>query len=216
LNTVPLNRLAANLDPGEMAQQVLAGAMPALRLIAVSGCKADMARGVSPDGTRYAPLRRPRPDGSGTPLRDKGLLMASVGAKLTAKELILTASHPAANVHQYGATIRPATAKMLALPLTAEAKRIGSPRKNNFPRPLFVYHARSGRSLFLAESTGGKLTLQYLLKSEVRVPARPYLGFSKATLEKMGRVVADRALDWVTRRFLADSAPLVESWGVSV
>lgn len=210
MNAVPLDALARDLDAAGIPRTVLAGATPAVLVIAASGAKKGVTEGRSPDGTKYRPLRRPRPDGSSTPLRDKGTLLASIKAAASGTHVTLTASHPGANVHQYGATIVPKVARALAIPLTAEAKRVGSPRRNQFPRPLVR------RGSLLTENVGGRLVSHYRLARRVVVPARPYLGFSAETSDRIAAVLQTRALEWVTRQFLADTGPLVESWGISL
>ena len=46
---------------------------------------------------------------------------------------------------------------------------------------------------FLAErDENGAITLHYTLVREAKVPARPYLGFSSKTLDKVTRLLADR------------------------
>jgi phage gpG-like protein len=184
-------REALSSDAG---REVVRAAMPALRVLAVAGVKEHFATGTSPEGTPWKPIEHPRPDGgSGRPLRDKGLLAASISATNTEETLALHASHPAANVHQFGATIRPTRAKALTIPLTKEAKRVGSPGRGRFPRALFVLATKGGRSAFLAErDDSGTLTLHYALKREVKIPARPYLGFSSKTLGKVTSLLADR------------------------
>jgi len=79
-------------------------------------------------------------------------------------------------IHQNGGIIRPVKAKALALPLTKEAARAGSPRR--FPRPLFVPRGIPG----LAESTrGGKgLKMQYRFMDQVKIPMRRFLGVSRS------------------------------------
>lgn len=163
--------------------------MPALRVMAVSGNKAFFQEGRGPDGKPWAPLKHPRPGkgGSGKPLQDRGLLKASISASVTETELKLSASRAGANTHQFGATIRPKNAKRLAIPLTPEAKRAGSPRKG-FPRPLFVVGVND-QVAYLAEQKGkGKrqtMVFHYVLVREVKIPQRVFVGFSAETLDKM-------------------------------
>lgn len=192
-------REALSSDAG---REVVRAAMPALKVLAVAGVKEHFALSQSPEGTPWKPIAHPRPDGgSGRPLRDKGLLAASISATNTEETLALHASHPAANVHQFGATIRPTRAKALTIPLTREAKRVGSPGRGRFPRSLFVLAAKGGRSAFLAErDESGTVTLHYVLKREVKVPARPYLGFSAKTLDKVTRLLADRLARHIAER----------------
>lgn len=161
-----------------------------LTTLAVSGAKDHFTSQRAPDGTPWKPLAHPRPTGGNKVLRDKGLLAASISASVTEGELRLTASHPAANVHQFGATIRPKSARRLAIPLTRDAKRV--PRPREFPRPLFVVGTVSATA-YLAESLGkgrrARIVFHYALVKEVTVPARPFVGFSQETLSKMVRLL---------------------------
>lgn len=167
-----------------------------LEVIAVSGAKDHFIKSVDPDGKPLLPLAHPRPNGGGRVLRDKGLLMASLSASTDQNGLTLKESHPAANLHDKGGTIRPKSAKRLAIPITREAKRAGSPR-NNFPRPLFIVGANTGTgTLYLGESTGkgkrAKLVIHYVLVRQVTIPQRRTVGFSRETIDKMVRVLFDR------------------------
>src|SRR6185312_8848018 len=95
-----------------------------------------------------------------------------------------------AATHQYGATIHPTNAKALAIPLTKEAARAGSPRDWS-DASLFLYRPKKGDKAFLAESKqkGGKrrgftqLVLHYVLVQSVKIPARPFLGWRAKLIE---------------------------------
>lgn len=88
-----------------------------------------------------------------------------------------------ANVQEFGAVIRPKTAKSLAIPLTRKASRIGSPR--NYPGLDFIPAKKGNRSGVvgvLAEKTRSeertkgvrrKTRSAYLLKLWSKIPARP-------------------------------------------
>lgn len=203
MNSLSLDQLLARLSAAGAPSSIVTDVMPVLCVLASSGARTDFAQGVDPDGKPWKPLAHPRPDGSNVTLRDKGLLFASIKATSSGSRLTLQASAAGANVHQYGATIRPKSAKALAIPLTIEAKRIGSPKQNHFPRPLFVYRPGPGRNAFLAERKGkrAKLVLQYVLLKQVTIPARKYLGFSRQTLSRMGRIVAEAGSRWAAGRF---------------
>lgn len=192
MNALNLEQLARSFQAWDLSG-VIDDSARVLKVLAVAGVKEHFRRSQAPDGTPWRALSHARVGGGDKPLLDKGTLQASVTAEVTGKQLILMASHPAAGVHQFGATIRPKNGRFLAIPLTPEAKRVGSPRQNHFPRPLFVYAAQEGRKLFLAESVEGELTIQYRLVGSVTIPPRPYLGFSATTVDKITRVIADRA-----------------------
>src|SRR5260370_7017072 len=118
----------------------------------------------SPDGTPWQPLKMNRarnPKGTGQILRDRGLLMASAmgrGPNAVSREtphsLEWGTNVSYAATHQDGATIRPVKGKALAIPLTREAYRVGSPR--NFPRPLSFVWPKGQSWWFLSEARRGK------------------------------------------------------------
>ena len=72
-------------------------------------------------------------------------------------------------MQEIGGTIRPKRAKFLAVPISEEAKRAGSPR--NLPNLVYVQSVR-GQPMLVNENTG---RVHYLLKKSVTIPARPYL-----------------------------------------
>lgn len=161
-----------------------------LEVTALSGAKDFFTNSVGPDGKPWEPLAHPRPNGGAKPLQDKGLLKASMSAMVTEEGLRLSASSPGANVHQFGATLKPTKAKHLSIPLTKEAKRVGGAR--HFPRKLFPM--TGPRATVLAERTGkgkrAKVVVHYVLKEQVTVHKREFVGFSAATLDKIGTIIA--------------------------
>ncbi len=163
----------------------------------VSDVKSNFANQRGPDGVRWRQLSRPRPGGGNLALRDRGLLLGSITAAATADTVAVGSGLEYAGVHQFGGVIAPKAAKALAIPVTKEAARAGSPRR--FPRPLFLLKGKAGKPGCLAESkeTGrGKaktktVVVHYVLVAKVVVPARPYLGFSAGLLGRVERLVSD-------------------------
>lgn len=194
MNTMTAGKLATRVQQtAELSRRIVASSLPVIRIICLGGMQDHFQSQTGPDGKPWPVLKHPRPDGGGRALQDKGLLAASCTATVVGNVIELKASHPGANVHQYGATIVPKRGKFLAIPITREAKRIGSPRQNKFPRPLFVI--RSPRSICLAErGSGGKIVVHYVLRTRVVIPPRPYVGFSQKTLKKVDAVLADRTM----------------------
>lgn len=82
-------------------------------------------------------------------------------------------------------TIRPRRAQYLAIPLTDEARRVGSPRQ--FPGALFAARSKRG-NLLLFQRVGQGIEPVYLLRSEVSVPARPAL---RPTVERFAPLLRD-------------------------
>jgi phage gpG-like protein len=159
-----------------------------IRQLMVSDVKSHIASGTSPDGAAFRPLKGVRVSGGSVPLRDTGVLMASIHGTVEGNAVVVQTTHPAAPVHNFGATIRPTKAKKLAIPLTREAKRAGSPRR--FPRKLAVRPTRKAGTLLMFEA--GKVgTGQFLLVDSVTIPARPFMGLSAGCLSNISRAVAE-------------------------
>jgi phage gpG-like protein len=116
-------------------------------------------QGVDPHGNPWAPVKFRVRDAGGTlqPLRDRGVLMASMTADAAPgaiRERGKTFLRWGTNLiyaaaHQYGAHIVPRRAQFLCLPNTLEALRAGSPM--NFPRPLTPRISRSQDTGVLVE-----------------------------------------------------------------
>lgn len=175
----------------EAAREIPAASGRKLCVAAVAGAKRNFQTSTAPDGTPWAPLKFPRPNGGGKPLLDTGLLMASLSATFDGDTLTLRANGPGAAVHNFGAAIRPVKGKYLAIPVTREARKATGPRA--FPRKLFFVPRKSGPGGSLAEAVEkgkqkGQLLVHYLLRDHVDVPAREFLGFSSETLLALGEI----------------------------
>jgi phage gpG-like protein len=181
-----LREFAIRLEEGEPLAVALGTASPFIEVVVVSGIKQGINDSTSPDGTPYKPLGFPRASGGNKPLRDKGLLAASVSASMTGTEISMRANSPGARLHQFGGKIVPKTAKALTIPKSPEAKRAGSAR--NFPRPLFVLGST------LAERVGkgksAKIVVHYIFVMSVTVPARPYLGINTKTMGQINTILS--------------------------
>lgn len=199
--SMTLDELADRLDAGANA---LPGAVPTFLAAAAIECSSELKRGInagtSPDGSPFKPLAFPRAGGGSQPLRDKGLLLASLGGgpnfiqRVTGDGLTLGTNVAYARVQQDGATITAPSGKALAIPLTREASRIKSPR--DFPRPLEMRWPKGKSKGVLVEKKekgrGKKKktveVAQYALVKRVKIPPRPFVGISaalKAKLEKL-------------------------------
>jgi phage virion morphogenesis protein len=167
--------------------------LKSLKILAVSDHKKRFAMGVGPDGTPWRPLAHGRiGTPSPLPLQDTGQLMASINARTTSNEVIVGTSMQYAGVHQFGAVIRPVRAKFLAIPITLEARRAGSPR--NFKvngHGLKVRIGKSKQGGILYDDSGAKTTIHYILAKSVTIPARPFIGFSQDFMKKTELVVID-------------------------
>lgn len=112
--------------------------MKRLELVLVADTKTEVfAKGQSPDGVTWPPLKHPRlrTAGNDLPLRDTGLLMSSLtgGSKgkvsrLNGSTLVWGTNIEHAAIHQHGGTVLPTGGrKFLAIPATKEAFYKGSP-----------------------------------------------------------------------------------------
>jgi phage gpG-like protein len=155
--------------------------------VLVSDVKRRFVTSTSPDGARWRPLKHKRPRGGDKPLLDTGRLMASITGRSSPTEIVVGTAHPAAPLHQFGGTVKPKRGKYLAIPLTREAQRAGSPRRMKGTKkvPLF------------ARKVEGRWVGHFILAKKAVVPARPFLGLSK----EAERTVAAVLLDAATRRW---------------
>ena len=183
--------------------EVLRGIWPVAAQMAASDVRKNISEGHSPNGTPWVPLAHGRPGqpAGAKPLRDKGLLLASVNGRPLSDGLAVGTNLIYAPVHQFGAVIRPKRGKYLAIPLTVQAKRAGSPR--NYKGSLSPrISKRTGKGVLVDDATDQAV---YALVTSVRVPARPFLGFSPVLIDRIGRLIADR-ISQVTSTALAGRA----------
>lgn len=182
----PLMQLSAWF--GNRAKELRAVRQPFLaasKIAIVSDARRNIDQSTSPDGIAYAPLAFPRARGGVKPLRDRGILWASLGHGPGHVEgmgegwLEVGTNVPGAATQQGGALVFPVRAKFLAIPKTPAAARAGSPRY--FPGALKVIIGRSRTGGVLKDEAG---TVHYALTSlPVVVPARPFLGFGRRLIE---------------------------------
>lgn len=76
-----------------------------------------------------------------------------------------------AGIHEHGGTIRARNVTYLAIPLTAEARATPPRQMAN----TFVQRSRRGNLLIFRKLEGGGIEPEYLLRTEVTIPARPAL-----------------------------------------
>jgi phage gpG-like protein len=186
---------------GQWIEEATIIAIPA----AVAGAKRHFLEQQSPDGTPWPILAHDRPSGSGTPLRDTGMLMASLQGRADSGSIVIGTNRIGAAVHQYGAKIVPVNAKYLTIPTTAESRRAGSPRNYGDLVPR-VNRART-RGVLLAPGScgdsrwdrpGGWHVAFILTTGPLVIPARPFVGFSTDTQEE----ILDIATEHVVERLL--------------
>jgi hypothetical protein len=103
-------------------------------------------------------------------------------------------------VHEYGATIRPKTAKFLTVPLPAALNSNGTPKKKSARewRNTFVARTKNG-NLVIFQKTGTQIVPLYVLKTIVKI--KPRLGM-RETLSAGLPYFVDRAADQIVRSMM--------------
>ena len=171
--TINLPQLVVQL---QQMQTRVKSIRPVLSVFAASGVREIRDRfqtGIGSKGERWSPLKFPRPEGGGKPLLSSGVLEASFTNRVTEDTITIGTAQKQAPLMNMGGTVTPKKGRFLAIPLTKEAKRAGSPRR--FRRVLHARFAKNGRTGVLVDRKGVE---QYLLVQKVTVPARPFMGFS--------------------------------------
>lgn len=213
--TVPLDKLPSVLRSGKInPEQAKRAFFKNARMLLIAETKKCFDEGRGPDGEVWLPVKHPRVRGSGTPapLRDTGILMASVtanGAKdhvdrEEGSTLVFGTSAVQANLMQYGGTVYPRN-KFLTIPVSIEAKRAGSPLR--FPdadnrlqwivgkeggivcEKLTPKQQKSkkkpGINSIYSKVKGEDVIIHFYAVTSVTVPARPFLGISQKTADKL-------------------------------
>lgn len=132
----------------------------------------------------------------------KGSINGAV-PQVTPRTVSIGTNKEYARIHQLGGVVKAKPGKSLAMPLTPEAARAGSARRFREQRPdSFLYVPKKDRRLasnstngtaFIAEPVGkkgSKVKLHFLLKKQIRMPRRPFLGWSKAGRTLVSNVMA--------------------------
>ncbi len=170
-------------------------ALKRCKLVLVAETKKNFANARAPDGTPWRPLQGSRVRGGDKPLRDRGILMASVAAAgkgniatIGPDQLVYGTNIAYARIHQSGGTIRP-KGKALAIPATVEAMRAGSPRA--FPGKLFIIWKKGDKSGGLYEQRGKNIKKQFTLVSSVTIPARPFLGWNAPMVDTCTKILVE-------------------------
>lgn len=189
------------------------------RQVLIAETKKCFDEGRSPDGAVWLPLKHPRVRGSGTPrpLRDTGVLMASITAngpdhveRIEGQTLVFGTKAIQGPVHQYGGTIRPKN-KYLTIPVSIEALRVQSPLRfpNADKRLIWAvgeeggivcekldsqnknHKKKKGINSIYTTLRGKDVIIHFFAVTQVTIPARPFLGISQATAAKLARFAAE-------------------------
>lgn len=175
----------------------------AFRLDLIGKTKECFYESRGPDGTPWDGLKWPRPNSKGgdKPLYDTTALEHSVTApgaegnidQVGANGFVWGSNLDYAGIHQKGGTIRPKSAKYLAIPATKEAKAKGSPRK--WPDGDLKF--RFGKKGGVATWNGA---VQYYFAKEVTIPKREFLGVSDQTVSDWDEFAGDFVADQLVAR----------------
>lgn len=200
--TITIPQMASELNGAATALRGPPSALLKICKVAIiADGKLNFANSADPDGKPWKRLAIPRASGGNLPLRDKGLLMASLAAgkghveRTTATTIEIGSNLPQARLLHDGDVVKPKKGKYLAIPRTREAARVLGPRQ--FPRPLFAIFGKKGGVLIDRQRQGrGKRTkmvdvVQYWLVKSVTIPARRFTGAGPRLIAKLTRLVGD-------------------------
>lgn len=159
--------------------------------VVLSSTQQRFQAGAGPDGIPWPKSRRAE-EQSGQTLLDKGYaggLVGSLQAKSDAKSGKVGTNKAYAAMQQFGGVVKPRNAKALAIPLTPQARRAGSPTK--FSKKLSLVWPKGSKYGWLIERQAAtkrktaREIAQYLLAPSVTLPARPYLGITAADVAEI-------------------------------
>ena len=165
---------------GELSKRIKSGCMePTMRKISkylVSSAVGKINKGVPPEN---APLTQEVKQGNKT-LRDNGQLMASIAPQHGNDFAAAQTNLAYAKINQEGGTIT-GKGKGLWLPASAETRRLM--RKYNAQKPGELIDTMRGDGysffrtgkVFCAKKKRGKPFALFIIKQQVKIPARPFL-----------------------------------------
>lgn len=130
-----------------------------------------------PDGQAWEKSFRARTEGGQT-LSLSRRLRNSVMFDATNTSVAVGTNVQYAVIHQFGGTIRAKNGAFLSIPVTPAARAAGSPRNM---AGLHVAQTLKGQFILVND----KGVTQYLLRRQVTIPARPFLGASAADIVEL-------------------------------
>lgn len=158
-------------------------AMQSMARVLKTGAQLRFRSERAPDGTGWEPSRRAKEEGGQT-LSLTRRLRNSITAAHSATEASVGTNVVYAAIHQFGGVIRAKKGPFLAIPVTPAARSAGSPR--NMPG-LHVWQTLQGQFV-MGDDKG---TVHYLLRRQVTMPARPFLGASDGDKTELMRVMQE-------------------------
>lgn len=135
-----------------------------------------------PDGNAWSKSRRAQEEGGQT-LSLTRRLRNSITYRATPTSVEVGTNVVYAAIHQFGGVIRAKKGPFLAIPVTPQARAAGSPRNMT---GLAVAQTLKGQFVMLDSQSG---TVHYLLRKQVTMPERPFLGASSDDRAELLRVL---------------------------
>ncbi|MDT7838206.1 phage virion morphogenesis protein [Aquabacterium sp. OR-4] len=162
----------------------LGGSMlPAMQQIAramVTGAQMRFRMQTAPNGQPWSKSYRARTEGGQT-LSMSRRLRNSINGQATGHSATVGTNVVYAAIHQFGGVIRAKAGPFLAIPVTPAARAAGSPRSME---GLHVAQTLKGQFI-LVDSKG---QTHFLLRRQVKIPARPFLGVSGSDAAEIIRI----------------------------
>ena len=173
---------------------------PALEAIGremVSITQRRIHRGVPPPN---APLTRAVKQGKdplrGT-LKDDGYLLSSINYRVGLNKVAWGSDRPYARIQQFGGVVRAKGSKRLAIPASPETRTLMR-RYGTTPRECIEGLKRAGWQVWIKGNAilgkrgkKGKIRTLFILKSSVRIPARPFLRFGFEEKRTVRQILED-------------------------
>lgn len=158
----------------------------------VQATKRRITRGVDPDGKPFIRSKYPGKAGQRGKLKGRGNLRRSVAyTMLSDTSGVVGSNRIYGRIHQFGGVIRPRNAKMLAIPLTAKARRL-RPRQfgglvcvGKYPRLWLVQKG-------VRETTAWRW--HYILVLKVVMPQRRWLGVGREDEGQIKKIMINKTL----------------------
>lgn len=173
-----LHRLVAALPAGGDMTPTMAS----LGRVLKTGAQLRFRAEKTPEGTTWKKSWRATNEGGQT-LSLTRRLRNSLSVTPGASSVAVGTNVIYAAIHQFGGVIRAKKGPFLAIPMTGAARSAGSPR--NMPG-LGVAQSLKGQFMMVDGKTG---TPHFLLKRQVTIPARPFLGASEDDKNELLRVL---------------------------
>jgi len=164
----------------------------------VSSTQRKIKEGVPPPNV---PLTRAYKKGSKLTLRDTGRLLSSITYKADSEKAVIGADVEYARIQQLGGVIKPKKARELYIPASWKTRQLmrkfgATPARciEGMKRAGYQVYRPKGKKVIMAR-TGkrGKPFVLFILKRQVEIPARPFLGID----EKDKKVIKQKVLKWL-------------------